>query len=121
MGQVGWFNDQRKRVFGNINLNYDTYESGFTSTTVSATVNWSPSPTVSIVAGPQFFRAYNPAQFYFSLPMGGPPETYGGRYVFAELSQREVSMTARVNWTLTPALSLQTFLQPLVRPATSAS
>lgn len=114
VGQVGWFSDQRKRAFGNVNLSYDSYESGFTSATVSTTINWSPSPTVWVVAGPQFFRAHNPAQFYYSLPLGGPAATYGASYVFAELDQREVSMTARVNWTFSPTLSLQTFLQPLV-------
>jgi hypothetical protein len=114
VGQVGWFSDQRKRAFGNVFVSYDTYESGFTSTTVSSTINWSPSPTVWVVAGPQFFRAHNPAQFYTTEPTGGPVATYGARYIFAELDQREVSITARVNWTFSPALSLQTFLQPLV-------
>jgi hypothetical protein len=114
VGQVGWFSDQRKRAFGNIFLSYHTHESGFASTTVSTNINWSPSPTVWIVAGPQFFRGYTPAQFYFSELTGGPPETYGGRYIFAELEQREISMVARVNWTFSPTLSLQTFLQPLV-------
>ena len=114
VGQVGWLSDQRKRAFGNINLTYDRYESGYTSTTVSTNINWSPSPTVWIVAGPQFFRVYNPAQFFEGLWSGGPPSTYGGRYIFAELDQRELSMTARVNWTFSPTLSLQTFLQPLV-------
>jgi hypothetical protein len=113
VGQVGWFSDQRKRAFGNVTLSYDTYESGFTSTSVSSTVNWSPSPTVSVVAGPQWLRGYNPAQFR-RIEDDGPPATYGKQYIFAELDQRELSMTARVNWTFSPTLSLQTFLQPLV-------
>jgi hypothetical protein len=114
VGRVGWFSDRRKRAFGNINLSYHTHESGFTSTSVSTNINWSPSPTVWVVAGPQYFRGYNPVQFYFGSPIGGPAATYGGRYVFAELNQHEFSMTARVNWTFSPTLSLQTFLQPLV-------
>jgi hypothetical protein len=113
VGQMGWYSDQRKRAFGNIFLRYDTYESGFTSTRVSTTLNWSPSSTVLLVAGPQFFRAHNPAQF-FSSEDGGPTATYRRTYTFAELDQRELSMTARVNWTFSPVLSLQTFLQPLV-------
>jgi uncharacterized protein DUF5916 len=112
-GQVNWFSDQRKRAFGNINVFHDSYASGATSTSVSTNVNWSPSPTVSLVAGPQWFRGSNPAQFR-RIEGGGPAATYGQRYIFAELEQREVSMTARVNWTFSPTLSLQTFVQPLV-------
>ena len=40
--------------------------------------------------------------------------TYGARYVFATLDQTELSMVTRVDWTFTPALTLQLFLQPLV-------
>jgi hypothetical protein len=40
--------------------------------------------------------------------------TFGSRYVFATLDQREVSMITRLDWTFTPALSLQLFLQPLI-------
>jgi hypothetical protein len=40
--------------------------------------------------------------------------TFGTRHIFATLDQREVSMIARVDWTFTPRLSLQLFLQPLI-------
>jgi hypothetical protein len=111
--QMFWFSDQRKRAFGNVNINHRELSGGFSSWFVSSTINWSPSPTVSIVAGPQFFRAHNPAQFY-AIESGGPAATFGRSYRFAELDQREVSMTARINWTFSPTMSLQTFLQPLV-------
>jgi hypothetical protein len=40
--------------------------------------------------------------------------TYGSRYVFATLDQRELAMETRVEWTFTPTLSLQLFAQPLI-------
>jgi hypothetical protein len=40
--------------------------------------------------------------------------TYGNRYVFADIDQFQVSMTTRVNWTLSPRMSLQVFAQPLI-------
>jgi hypothetical protein len=40
--------------------------------------------------------------------------TYGARYVFADVDQTTASMTARVNWTFTPRLTLETVMQPFV-------
>ncbi|PIS46320.1 MAG: hypothetical protein COT22_00600, partial [Ignavibacteria bacterium CG08_land_8_20_14_0_20_37_9] len=39
--------------------------------------------------------------------------TFGKRYVFADMTQKTVSANIRVNWTFTPVLSLQFFVQPL--------
>jgi hypothetical protein len=40
--------------------------------------------------------------------------TYGSRYVFATLEQKQLAMVTRVDWTFTPTLSLQLFAQPLL-------
>ena len=40
--------------------------------------------------------------------------TFGNRYVFAELDQTTISMDTRVEWTFTPTLSLQMYAQPFV-------
>jgi hypothetical protein len=40
--------------------------------------------------------------------------TFGSRYVFATLDQRVTSLVTRVDWTFTPRMSLQLYLQPLV-------
>ena len=40
--------------------------------------------------------------------------TFGARYVFADVDQTTASMVARVNWTFTPTLTLETVAQPFV-------
>jgi hypothetical protein len=40
--------------------------------------------------------------------------TFGTRYVFAALDQKQLSTTLRLNWTFTPKLSFQLYLQPLL-------
>ena len=40
--------------------------------------------------------------------------TYGSRYVFGHIKQQIVSAELRLNWTFTPALSLQAYLQPFI-------
>jgi hypothetical protein len=44
-------------------------------------------------------------------------DTYGSRYVFATLDQRQFALVTRVDWTFTPTLSLQLFAQPLIASA----
>ena len=41
-------------------------------------------------------------------------ETFGKRYVFAQMRQKEISSSIRANWTFSPELSLQVFVQPLI-------
>jgi hypothetical protein len=41
-------------------------------------------------------------------------ETFGRRYVFADLRQTTLSMTTRIEWTFTPTLSFQLYAQPFV-------
>lgn len=40
--------------------------------------------------------------------------TFGKRYVFAEMKQNTVGAGVRMNWTFSPKLSLQIYLQPLI-------
>jgi hypothetical protein len=49
-----------------------------------------------------------------SIADAGAVDTYGQRYVFAQLDQTTVSANLRLNWAFTPNLSLQMFAQPLI-------
>ena len=48
----------------------------------------------------------------FADPVVAP--TFGSRYVFGTLQQREFSLQTRVNYVLSPKMSLQVYMQPLV-------
>jgi hypothetical protein len=39
---------------------------------------------------------------------------FGGRYVFGELEQSQLTMTTRVSVIVTPKVSMQVFAQPLI-------
>jgi len=41
-------------------------------------------------------------------------ETFGRRYIFAELEQRSFELGTRVDWTLSAHLSFQLYMQPFV-------
>jgi len=44
--------------------------------------------------------------------------TYGSRYVFGKIDQRELAASVRVDWTFSPKFSLQVYLQPLISVGT---
>ena len=52
------------------------------------------------------------ARQYVTEEGGGRPETYGTRYIFARVKMNEVSARMRVNYTFTPKLTLETYLEP---------
>ena len=40
--------------------------------------------------------------------------TFGQRYVFGTIAQKELTLQTRVNWIINPATSLQVYMQPLI-------
>jgi uncharacterized protein DUF5916/cellulose/xylan binding protein with CBM9 domain len=85
-----------------------------TSMNANLSVNFKPSPTVTISTGPQWNDQSIIAQYVKSADDATATATYGGRYVFANLSQQQLSMTTRVNVIISPRVSIQVFAQPLL-------
>ena len=73
-----------------------------------------PTSNVSLDLGPSY--SDNPTRNQYVQAVADPTATlfYGNRYVFADLRERTLSMNARVDWTFTPALTLQLYVQPLI-------
>jgi hypothetical protein len=76
------------------------------------TVN--PSSNLQVALTPSLTFNHDPAQYVQTESDPAAAATFGGRYVFGELSQTEVAFETRVNWTFTPRLSLQFYAQPLL-------
>ena len=73
-----------------------------------------PATNVHITLAPRYAVNRVPAQYLAAVADVNAAATYGTRYVFAQLDQRTLSMDMRVEWTFTPTLSLQTYIQPFV-------
>jgi hypothetical protein len=71
-------------------------------------------PNISFILSPQFSRTFEYAQYVDTYCDVTAAKTYGSRYVFAELDQKTLSSSIRLNWTFTPNLSLQLYVQPLI-------
>jgi len=82
------------------------------------------APTVSMTARPRSnvllsitptFRRQRVSHQYVETEIDPSASTmFGRRYVFAALDQTTFSADTRINWTFTPALSLQLYAQPFV-------
>ncbi len=76
-----------------------------------------PASNVSVSVGPGFTDDRTAS--WYVRPVADPTATamYGTRYVFGQLRQRTFSMDTRLNVTVSPTLTLELFLQPLVSSA----
>jgi hypothetical protein len=107
--------DRRKSVSlrGGFNINQGFQDSG-DELRLNGTVSLRPTPQLEIEVQPSFSTQRVGDQYVASTATLPFEPTFGRRYVFGELERTTVSMETRVNWTFSPALSLQLFAQPLL-------
>jgi hypothetical protein len=82
--------------------------------TTGITANFKPSSRLTISSGPNWNRSRQAAQYVRSVVDATATDTYGGRYVFGELEQSQLTLQTRVTALLTPKVSLTVFMQPLL-------
>jgi hypothetical protein len=69
---------------------------------------------LTISTGPNYSTSYTVAQYVKQVEDATAVDTYGGRYVFGEIDQKQLTLTTRVNVIFSPTHSLQVFTQPLI-------
>jgi hypothetical protein len=101
--------DSRKPFIFNLSLSGfgDWHDSA--NWNVSPSVTFRPTHALAISAGAGYSRNVNQTQWVTNLADG--PVTH---YIFGRIDQRTISLSARVNYTMSPTLSLQVYLQPFV-------
>ncbi len=115
--QVDWevTTDVRKDV--DLDISSFMYSDRETSWNLYAMLDVKPSRNISLSFGPGLERNVDYLGWVGSFVDPAATATYGKRYVFALLGQTTLSATIRLNWTFTPELSLQLYVQPLVSAA----
>lgn len=84
---------------------------------ISVWLQWSPASNLQFSVNPEI-EWYKDRYMYVTTsadPLA--VNTYGNRYVFADINQKTFSMGTRINWTFSPTMSLQAYIQPLVSAA----
>lgn len=53
-------------------------------------------------------------QYVHTVQDAAADQTFGSRYLFADIEQNTIALDTRINWTFTPTMSLQTYIRPFV-------
>jgi hypothetical protein len=102
--------DDRRSIFPGYNGFHWSDGKGTTRHELNPTITWRPTSAFSISAGFRYWRNDDDAQWVENV------EDADGtmHYVFGRIRQRTSSMTFRANYTLTPDLSFQSYVEPFV-------
>jgi hypothetical protein len=86
-------------------------EDGGWRTRVEGTLSFRPGPRWELSVDPLWSREMTSRQYVRAVE-GGTDATYGRRYVFAYVERAEVSARVRLNYALSPDLTLETYAEP---------
>jgi len=98
-------------VFGNVS---DARRGIGSGRGIGAFVEVRPSDNLAISQSQNYFVSRSGDQYVTAASVVPYAPTYGRRYIFADLDQRQLQLDTRVDWTFSPTLSLQLFAQTLI-------
>jgi len=100
----------QNRLSGSGQLSYENDELGGWAISTGASIQYQPGAW-QFSAGPNFSHSVNTRQYVTTLD-GGRAETFGQRFIFAELDRHTLSMQFRVNYAFDADLSLEGYFEP---------
>jgi Domain of unknown function (DUF5916)/Carbohydrate family 9 binding domain-like len=102
--------DDRRALFPGYNGFHWTDAEGSVRHEFSPSITWRPTSAFSMSTGFRYWKNDDDAQWVENVE--GEDGTV--HYVFGRIRQRTASMTFRVNYTMTPDLSFQSYMEPFV-------
>jgi hypothetical protein len=106
--------DSRRSFYGSLSTSAGKGESGFWLWTTDVSFNWKATRTLRASLSLGYTRNHDVRQYVDAVADAYAPQTYGTRYIFGVLDQKQLSTTLRLNWTFTPKMSFQLYVQPLL-------
>ncbi len=111
---VGVSSDRRKPLIVEFNMNYNQNEIGGTGYGLEFEFEWKPLPQLNLSVEPSYDYNNSFIQWVSRKEDSKAVNTFGTRYIFAEMKQQTISADIRLDWIFTPKISLQFFVQPLI-------
>jgi hypothetical protein len=111
---LGLTTDSRKPIV--LEFQSTTYQQPLASSQWNGqfSVRWKPGSNFSLSVGPTIGFERNDIQWVNQVTDAAMAATYGARYVFGRIDQKVLGSEIRLDWTFTPKLTLQAYLQPFV-------
>lgn len=106
--------DSRKRIVLSIRGGLAADEHGGSSRDAGLSIELKPSSSISLSIHPELSRSHTIAQYVRTDEDPAAVATFGSRYVFSDLSQTQLSMSTRASWVISPRMSFQLYMQPLL-------
>lgn len=104
--------DSREKIIVETNATYAKDKIGGVYIDSYLGLTWKPNTQVNFSIGPAYSNNTEYRQWVDNFEDETAVNTYKTRYVFAKIKQHTFSANIRLNWTFTPDLSLQLFMQP---------
>jgi hypothetical protein len=106
--------DERKKFRMTGNLGYDFVDDGGYDRSYGLEFTYNPSPSIRLTLSTDLNEVLSHQQWVANIPDSAAASTYYTSYVFSDLEQQVTSGTIRLDWGLTPQLSLQMYVQPYI-------
>jgi Domain of unknown function (DUF5916)/Carbohydrate family 9 binding domain-like len=106
--------DDRKPVNFSVTGHLERSDDGSYSRTGGIALNARPRSNLQLSVAPQITVSHDHTQYVTAFGDAAAAQTYGKRYVFADLEQRSFEIGTRADWTVNARLSFQVYLQPFV-------
>jgi hypothetical protein len=109
--------DLRRKVIGSVAASLDRGGVDGSEWTLTPQVIVRPMTKLQLSLAPTLDVVHDGAQYVRTVPDSSNARAGGNDYVFADLRQRTLSVSARADWSLSNTLSVQLFVQPFVSTA----
>ena len=113
-GEISIASDRRRDVYTRLEYGHGEDDLGGEFDKIELGTRVRAASNVEISFEPVFQKRRDALQYVRTVPDPTATATFGARYVFAEIERRTLNLATRIDWSFTPNLSLQLFLQPFV-------
>jgi len=109
---INGYTDNRGEIIFSPWGGYRTDDFGGYSYDYGLEIEWKPLPQIELTVEPGFEYNHSKYQWVTKFDDELAVETFGTRYVFANIDHKTVSADIRLNWSFNPKVSLQLYAQP---------
>ena len=112
--ELGIATDERQNLTFEIEGELEEIGDGSYQRSLGLEISAHPWSNLQLSVEPSYSRSHEETQYLTAFDDPAAQATYGTRYLFADLDQHVFELSTRVDWTLSPRLSFQLYLQPFI-------